>query len=186
MGEDDERQAGACRRRRDPNLQAGVVPGCGKRIDGLDRDFGWALGVVSRRYRELAMGAVAGLPAGPRGYHVLCAVSDGPPRSQLALARRLGIDKTVMTHLIDDLEQAGLVTRCPDPQDRRARQVVITASGAQALARAREQVADAEAHLLASLGADDCERLRDLAGRVARHAQASPGRPDACPATDCA
>jgi DNA-binding MarR family transcriptional regulator len=143
--------------------------------DGLDRDLGWAIGVVSRGYRQRAMGAVEGLPAGPRGYHVLCAVSEGAPRSQLALARRLGLDKTVMTHLVDDLEQAGMVTRRPDPRDRRARQVVITAGGARALAQARAQVTAAEAHLLAGLSAEESAVLRGLMERVARHAQAAAG-----------
>jgi len=154
--------------------------------DGLDRDLGWAIGVVSRGYRQRAMGAVEGLPAGPRGYHVLCAVSEGVPRSQLALARRLGLDKTVMTHLIDDLEQAGMVTRRPDPRDRRARQVVITADGARALVQAREQVAVAEAGLLAGLSAEESRALRALMGRVARQAQASAGQAGDSAASDCA
>jgi DNA-binding MarR family transcriptional regulator len=155
-------------------------------VDGLDRDLGWVIGVVSRGYRHLALGAVEGLPAGPRGYHVLGAVSDGPPRSQLALARRLGLDKTVMTHLVDDLEQAGLVTRQPDPRDRRARQVVITAAGTRALARAREQVAAAEARLLADLSAEDSAALRALLGRVARTAQESLTPDGGAAPADCA
>jgi DNA-binding MarR family transcriptional regulator len=150
-------------------------------VDGLYRDLGWAIGVLSRGYRRLALGAVEGLPSGPRGYHVLCAVADGDPSSQLALARRLGVDKTVMTHLVDDLEQAGMVTRRPDPQDRRARHVVLTDAGAAALALARGQVATAEAQLLGGLTADEERSLRALMARVARDAQRSaaqpPGRP---------
>jgi DNA-binding MarR family transcriptional regulator len=153
---------------------------------GLDRDLGWAIGVVSRGYRQAAMGAVEELPSGPRGYHVLSAVSEGTPRSQLALARLLGIDKTVMTHLIDDLEKAGMVTRRPDPQDRRARQVAITASGGRALARARAQVAAAEAKLLADLSDEENEVLRGLMARVARHAQASAGQAGDGTAPGCA
>ncbi|MCZ2811941.1 MarR family transcriptional regulator [Modestobacter sp. VKM Ac-2979] len=140
-------------------------------VDALDRDLGWAIGVVSRSYRRLAMAAVEQLPAGPRGYHLLCAVADGPPRSQLALARRLGIDKTVMTYLVDDLEKAGMVVRRPDPLDRRARQVTITANGFRALQRAREQVQDAESELLANLTAEAADVLRSVMARLARDAQ---------------
>jgi DNA-binding MarR family transcriptional regulator len=139
--------------------------------DGLDRDLGWAIGVVSRDYRRLALGAVEKLPGGPRGYHVLSAVAVGNPDSQLVLARRLGIDKTVMTYLLDALEKAELVSRRPDPQDRRARQVVITAAGTRALAQARQQVAAAEAQLLAGLSADEALTLRDLMRRLAGDAQ---------------
>lgn len=152
--------------------------------DGLDGDLGWALGVVSRRYRERAMSAVEDLPAGPRGYHVLAAVSGGHPRSQLALARRLGIDKTVMTYLLDELERAKLITRRPDPADRRARQVVITTRGTRALTRAREQVAAAESDLLTDLDAGDIAALRDVLGRLARSVQNGQTSP-ASSAQDC-
>ena len=40
-----------------------------------------------------------------------------------------------MTYLLDDLEQAGLIERRPEPADRRARRVVATDAG-----RARRDV----------------------------------------------
>ena len=92
--------------------------GCG---DGLADDLGWGLGTVFRAYVSAAHGAVAGLPGGPRGYQVLSAAAKGAVGSQLALAQHLGIDRTVMTYLLDDLEAANLIERRPDPADRRAR-----------------------------------------------------------------
>src|SRR5204862_8339718 len=46
--------------------------------------------------------------------------AQGVVRTQLALAQHLGVDRTVMTYLIDDLEAAKLIERRPDPTDRRA------------------------------------------------------------------
>ena len=40
-----------------------------------------------------------------------------------------------MPYLLDDLEAHELVTRRPDPRDRRARQVLITDTGRTRLAR---------------------------------------------------
>jgi DNA-binding MarR family transcriptional regulator len=134
---------------------------------GLDDDLGWAIGVLSRSYRREAMGAVQNLPGGARGYHVLEAIAVGEPTSQLDLARRLGINKSVMTYLVDELEEAGMVLRRPDPADRRARQVLITPVGKRALVVAREQVSIAEARLLQDLSSDEAQTLRALMRRLA-------------------
>lgn len=152
---------------------------------GLEDDLGWAIGVVSRGYRQVAMGAVEDLPGGPRGYHVLRAVAQGRPSSQLELARRLGVNKTVMTYLVDELEEAGVVTRRPDPADRRARQVIITPTGARALASARGRIDAAETQLLATLSEEDAQALRDLLRRLAHDAQLRLQRGGQPSAPDC-
>ena len=82
-------------------------------------DLGWALGAVLRSYLNAAAGVVGAVPGGGRGYLVLDTAGRGEPKSQLALAQFLGVDRTMMTYLLDDLEQAGLVERRPDPADRR-------------------------------------------------------------------
>lgn len=137
---------------------------------GLDRDLGWALRVVSGAFRRTATDSVAALPGGPRGYLVLMAVASGPPRSQLALAQQLTLNKTVMTYLLDDLEAEGLLTRQPDPVDRRARRVLITEKGTRALEEARERLNKAEDRLLADLDPTEAQQLRTLLERVARTA----------------
>ncbi|GLY38289.1 hypothetical protein Amsp01_043130 [Amycolatopsis sp. NBRC 101858] len=136
----------------------------------LDSDLGWALRVVSGAFRRTATGSVAALPGGPRGYLVLMAVVSGPPRSQLAIAQQLTLNKTVMTYLLDDLEAEGLLTRQPDPADRRARQVLITEKGTRALNEARERLGKAEARLLSDLDSAEQQQLRTLLERVARTA----------------
>ena len=67
-----------------------------------------------------------------------------------------------MTHRLDLLERAGLVERGPDPSDRRATLVVLTAAGeTKAIEAARVHVA-AEAELLDALSASDRTDLRRL------------------------
>jgi DNA-binding MarR family transcriptional regulator len=138
--------------------------------DALADDLGWGLGVVFRAYVAAAHDAVSELPGGPRGYQVLAAAAHGTVGSQLALAQRLGIDRTVMTYLIDDLESAGLLERRPDPADRRARRLMVTAQGAERLVTLDLRLHAAEAHLLAPLD-DESRRsfrsnLRVLAARL--------------------
>lgn len=133
-----------------------------------DTDLGWALGVLQRAYRDRVSGLLADLPHGARGYQTLAEVATGRQRSQAALAQHLGIDRTVMTYLIDDLEGAGLVERQADPEDRRQRRVVITAQGEAAIAALCSRVAAAEDATMSGL--DDAERaqLRLLLAKAAR------------------
>ena len=86
----------------------------------LDSGLGWHLTVVFRAYLKAIGTEMGDLAGGPRGFQVLSAAAGDRPGTQLALARQLGIDRTVMTYLLDDLEAAGLVRREPDPNDRRA------------------------------------------------------------------
>jgi DNA-binding MarR family transcriptional regulator len=152
----------------------------GTETAGLDSDLGWAIRMVSGAFRRIATSSVASLPGGPRGYLVLMAIASGPPRSQLAISQQVALNKTVMTYLLDSLEAEGLVTRRPDPVDRRARQVLLTAKGTKTLNETRERLSAAEARLLADLNPADEKQLRTLLERVAQAAQREKLGPDDC------
>jgi DNA-binding MarR family transcriptional regulator len=126
----------------------------------LADDLGWGLGTVFRAYVKAAHDAVADLPGGPRGFQVLSAAARGTVASQLALAQDLGVDRTVMTYLLDDLEAARLIQRVPDPADRRARRVVATKRGIALLASLDHRLRAAEDNVLAPLDAAARETFR--------------------------
>ena len=150
--------------------QAGRGSACG---GALSSDLGWALGVVFRSYVTAANGALADLPGGPRGYQVLAAATRGEPGSQLELAQHLGIDRTVMTYLLDDLERAGLIERRPDPADRRARRIVATVAGRDLLGVLDRRLSAAEQQVLAGLDSEpDRRAFRALLRQAATHASA--------------
>lgn len=134
---------------------------------GIETELGWALPAMYQGFSRSATGAVADVPGGPRGYQVLVAVTTEPPSSQLALAQRLGIDKTQMTYVIDALEADGFVERRPDPSDRRIRQVLPTRAGRSLLAKARIALRDVEGVLMRHLSAEEQTTLRQLLARVA-------------------
>lgn len=136
--------------------------------DLLRADLGWALGVVYRAYLRAATGALGSLPGGPRGHQVLAAATRTPPMSQRAIAAEIGVDRTVLTYLIDDLEQAGLVTRTPDPADRRSRRIVATTKGARRLDEVDALLGRVQDHLLADVAESDRTTLRDLLRQVAQ------------------
>jgi DNA-binding MarR family transcriptional regulator len=141
-------------------------------MDGctLSNDIGWALGALSRAYMQAGSAIFADVPGGPRGYQVLAAAAREEPGSQLALAQHLGVDRTVMTYLLDSLAEAGLVERHPDPADRRARRIVATARGRALLDGLGERLHAAEDQVLAGLDDEDKKTFRSLLQRVAFHA----------------
>jgi DNA-binding MarR family transcriptional regulator len=147
----------------------GGAPSC---VGALAGDLGWGLGVVLRAYASAARAAVADLPGGPRGYQILSAAAQGAVSSQLALAQHLGVDRTVMTYLLDDLEAAKLVERHPDPTDRRARRVVATQLGTELLASLNDRLRAAEARLLAPLALETRETFRAQVRLLATRAEA--------------
>lgn len=134
-------------------------------------DLGWAINVVFRAFRQRASASLADLPGGPRGYLVLSAIAQDLPRSQLALAQQLAIDKTAMTYLLDALEGAGLVERRPDPADRRQRQIVLTSRGRSTFEAFGKRHAEAEQRLLSALTPEEAHCFRQFIDRVARSAQ---------------
>src|SRR5437879_3752533 len=140
--------------------------------DALAEDLGWALGVVFRGYVAAATAALAEVPGGPRGYQVIAAAARSEVGSQLALAHHLGIDRTVMTYMLDDLEAAGLIDRQPDPADRRARRVIVTAQGMELLATLDSRLEAAEADLLAPLDTAERMNFRSQLRAVAAHVNA--------------
>jgi len=134
----------------------------------ITQDFGWALGVLLRAYRDRVSPILADLPQGTRGYEVLAeVVVNGRQPSQLALAQRLGIDRTVMTYVVDDLEAAGLVERHANPDDRRQRRIVATDRGADVAGELCALVTRAQDHVLGALDADERAEFQRLLMKAA-------------------
>jgi DNA-binding MarR family transcriptional regulator len=93
---------------------------------------------------------------------------------QQELGTAMGIDRSTMVTLIDQLEGAGLAKRRPSAKDRRAREVAITPKGRRLLGRARRMISEAEDDLLAGLTAEERHDLMTLLRRALESAPAQP------------
>ncbi|MGH2401155.1 MAG: MarR family winged helix-turn-helix transcriptional regulator [Candidatus Limnocylindria bacterium] len=78
------------------------------------------------------------------------------------LAARANITPQALGELVDDLERSGYVTRRPDPDDRRAKRIVLTEHGRAAVVAGQRTIGDLEAALRASLGAERMDTLHDV------------------------
>jgi DNA-binding MarR family transcriptional regulator len=130
--------------------------------------LGYLLKHAQLRLADLAEPLYAPLGVTGRQLALLTLFGDGPAQSQQDGAARLGVDRTTMVALVDELEAKGLVRREVAPGDRRKRLVLLTPEGE----RVREVGADvtrkAEALLLEPLSAEDAERLRAALHQVVR------------------
>lgn len=75
------------------------------------------------------------------------------------LAEKARMAPQSMAELVDDLVELGYLERIADPTDRRAKLIVFTASGLEALQAGLDVVAEVETDLEATLGT---ARTRDL------------------------
>jgi DNA-binding MarR family transcriptional regulator len=103
-------------------------------------------------------------------YSVLTALCARPYRGQNALAEAIGADKTRIIDVLDDLQERGLISREPDPADRRARLLAVTARGRRVRDQVRRAIHKEEQQLLAALPAREravfLHALRQLSDAV--------------------
>ncbi|GLY41973.1 MarR family transcriptional regulator [Amycolatopsis sp. NBRC 101858] len=134
----------------------------------VTRRLGYLLKHAQLRLAELAEPLYAPLGVTGRQLALLTLFGDGPALSQQEGAARLGIDRTTMVALVDELEDKDLVRREVAPGDRRKRLVTLTAEGERVRAAGEDATRQAESRLLERLGEDDAERLRAALHRVVR------------------
>ena len=91
------------------------------------------------------------------------------PSSQRDLALALRIQPSNIVGLLDELERRRLLTRAPDPRDRRRHRVQLTARGLRAVTLAREATQRAEADVLAPLSPAERRDFHDLLVRLTAH-----------------
>ena len=109
------------------------------------------------------------------------AASEG--QSQQALSIALGIHRSAVVALVDDLEQRGLAERRRDPFDRRAYTLYLTTPGRAVLADLQRVAEQHEAELLTALDASERTQLISLLQRVAESQGLAPGiHPNLAPA----
>jgi len=111
----------------------------------------------------------------PRQYRLMRSVGAEGGRSQQAVARNLRIPASRMVGLVDDLEARGLLERFPNPSDRRAHALRLTAAGRSLLGVARPLAEAYEAQLSAPFDQAERALLMELLGRFARHCDPANG-----------
>ena len=125
--------------------------------DGGRRDLAAMLHPVLRALIAAELPVLARHEISMWGYVVLSALDGGPARTQAALAQTIGADKTRIIATLDELQQAGLISREPDPADRRARLLSITGAGRRTRRAVQAEIQANEDRVLSRLRPADRE-----------------------------
>jgi DNA-binding MarR family transcriptional regulator len=136
-------------------------------LPALAGRMGYLLKHAQLRIAELNAAALAPFGITGRELAVLLAIDSQAPLSQQEAARRLGVDRTTMVALIDDLEGKQLVQRRQDPADRRKNVVALTPEGRATLRKAGKASDDAERRFLAPLTGDQAAAVREALRMIA-------------------
>jgi DNA-binding MarR family transcriptional regulator len=122
--------------------------------------LGYLLKHASLELTALTDAALSPLGIDSKDFGALRMLARREPSSQLQVAQSLGIDRTSMVSLLDALEGKGLVSRRPDPNDRRRNVVELTDRGAQTWTDGEAAYREAERTFLAPVGRRDADDLR--------------------------
>ncbi len=131
-------------------------------------------GLMRRAYNALSAQLFGGVVAAGHGDlrpahgNVLEHLSEQPsvPLRLVDIAARADMTPQSVGELVDDLEARGYVKRRPDPADRRAKRIHLTARGVATARSAELAMREVEEHLVAVLGRQEYGNLRASLERV--------------------
>src|SRR5436305_11339971 len=117
---------------------------------------------VSRAFDEVLAEAGGSLPV----WLVLISLKSGTRASQRELAGAVGIQGATLTHHLNTMESAGLVTRRRDPANRRLHLVELTPAGDALFVRLRDAATAFDRRLRAGLTEAEVSQLGTLLARL--------------------
>ncbi len=111
---------------------------------------------------------VSGLTTSQVAILLILREQDGQPIT--AIAATLAMGKSSLTGLAERLDEKGLITRTPSPQDRRVTLIHLTPAGHQAAAVAREDTRHYNQQLLAPFDEQEKQVIRRFLRHISNNA----------------
>ncbi|WP_225830451.1 MarR family winged helix-turn-helix transcriptional regulator [Streptomyces sp. NK08204] len=133
--------------------------------EAMRTSFPFLLGQGAQRISDLAHESLGAFNLTLRHFGVLNLVGMEEGQIQRTVGARLGIDRTSIVTITDDLERAGLLERRRGT-DRRAYELYLTPAGAAQLRQLRRLVELAQEDFLAPLDERERAALRSLLLRL--------------------
>jgi MarR family transcriptional regulator, transcriptional regulator for hemolysin len=99
-------------------------------------------------------------------WKVLFRLTRTPGLRQVELADMLDVEPITLSRIIDRLEEAGHVERTPDPADRRAWRLQVTAGAMPLVKRLRALGHDLVEEAFAGIDPQELERMREVLTQV--------------------
>jgi MarR family transcriptional regulator for hemolysin len=123
--------------------------------------------LLNRAFEDELAAAGGSLPT----WLILLSLKSGRPETQRELAKAVGIQGATMTHHLDALERAGLVTRTRDSSNRRVQRVELTDEGDAAFDRLRKVAIAFDQRLRRGLSQEQLARVAGVLDRLEENAR---------------
>ena len=117
---------------------------------------------ISRAFDDALNEAGGSLPV----WLVLISLKSGQLASQRELAEAVGVQGATLSHHLNGMESAGLITRRRDPSNRRLHLVELTAEGDALFFRLREVAFAFDQRLRSGLTGQDIDLLESVLDRM--------------------
>jgi MarR family transcriptional regulator for hemolysin len=117
---------------------------------------------VSRAFDDVLAEAGGSLPV----WLVLISLKSGQLASQRELAEAVGVQGATLTHHLNAMESAGLVTRRRDPANRRLHLVELTPAGDELFFRLRDAATAFDQRLRTGFSDTEASQLETLLTRL--------------------
>jgi DNA-binding MarR family transcriptional regulator len=131
------------------------------------------IGETAHALRKAFDRRAVGLGVTRAQWKVLFRLTRHPGSRQIELADMLDIEPITLSRIVDRLEEARLVERVPDPADRRAWRLHVTARGQPLVEKLRALAEEMTAEAFAGIDPKDIEITRTVLGRVRENASRS-------------
>ncbi len=115
---------------------------------------------TGRAMRRYLKDTIADVSGGMTAWWVLRHLDHTGPQPQVEMARDIGVESSALTARLAQMESEGLITRQPDPEDKRRMVVALTEAGEAVRRGHRESAEDDLAALLAGADTWDLDALR--------------------------
>lgn len=136
--------------------------------------FGFQFITLARRWRKVIHETLAEAGLTDATWAPLVHLdADGDGISQTELAERVGLDTSTLVRLLDILVERGLIERQVNPDDRRARLIVLTPSGLREVQSIKTHLTQVETALLSDLSEAKVAALLKSFNTISQSVEAS-------------
>ena len=107
----------------------------------------------------------------PAQFSALELIDKNSGMRQSRLAEALGIQRTNLVGMLDQLQERDLIKRAPAPDDRRSHALQLTPTGAELLEKLHKQFHIHESELVHEMGEESSETVRQALASLSGHSQ---------------
>lgn len=136
-------------------------------MKGAKDSIGFMLSKVGNSVSERFAAIVGEFGLVPRQFFVLNLISEHQGESQQAIAESIGVAKSQMVAVVDELEQKGMLERRANPSDRRQHALYVTPRGMELREKTRAAARKHEQWIRSQLSADEARAVLAALQKIA-------------------